>query len=77
MLLTREMRLDTSRMWYLQTEGESRPMPFSEVFHLANVSGSWVVTNGKHHGRWQMHSALTQLAELHVLAADIFRLNYG
>lgn len=55
-----DVRLGTSGMWFLQTEGESRPMPFSEVFHLANVSGSWVVTNGKHHGRWQMHSALTQ-----------------
>ncbi|KAL3151307.1 nuclear transport factor 2 [Trebouxia sp. C0009 RCD-2024] len=29
----------------LLTEGESRPMPFSQVFHLANISGSWVVTN--------------------------------
>lgn len=39
----------------LQTEGESRPMPFSQVFHLANISGSWVVTNGKHADLKQNH----------------------
>ena len=31
----------------MQTEGESRPMPFSQVFHLAPVNQSWVVTNGE------------------------------
>ena len=46
-------------VWCLQTEGESRPMPFSQVFHLANVSGSWVVTNGKHHDCQQIHNPLS------------------
>ncbi len=31
----------------MQTEGESRPMAFSQVFHLAPVNNSWVVTNGE------------------------------
>lgn len=29
----------------LLTEGESRPMAFSQVFHLAPVNNTWVVTN--------------------------------
>jgi len=29
----------------LLTEGESRPMAFSQVFHLAPMNNSWVVTN--------------------------------
>ena len=48
---------DTWVVGALQTEGESRPMPFSQVFHLANVSGSWVVTNGKHYDCQQTHCA--------------------
>jgi hypothetical protein len=31
----------------VQTEGESAPLKFSQVFHLMPVSNSFVVTNGK------------------------------
>lgn len=30
-----------------QTEGESNPLKFSQVFHLAPAGGSFVVTNGR------------------------------
>ena len=49
------LQVFTSGVLFLQTEGESRPMPFSQVFHLANINGSWVVTNGKHAGFKQVH----------------------
>jgi hypothetical protein len=33
----------------LQTEGESAPLKFSQVFHLMPVNNSFVVTNGEQH----------------------------
>ena len=30
----------------MQTEGESNPLKFSQMFHLAPQGGSFVVTNG-------------------------------
>jgi hypothetical protein len=35
----------------VQTEGESAPLKFSQVFHLMPVNNSFVVTNGEQQGR--------------------------
>lgn len=34
-------------MCLVQTEGESAPLKFSQVFHLMPVNNSFVVTNGE------------------------------
>lgn len=64
----------------MQTEGESNPIKFSQVFHLMPFNNSFVVTNGEttfSYGRC-MHSRseTLQLTIAHGVA-DMFRLNYG
>lgn len=32
---------------FVQVEGETNPLKFSQVFHLAATGGSFVITNGE------------------------------